>query len=227
MGHISHVFTEHLYDGGTNSVAHDQLFEIQDGRIARIEKAEPNAEYGDGVLRAKILAPGFTMASPDIFAGIIADGHHVHPLNIKMAYDLMGPERLILVSDAMQTLAGESKEFDLVENRIMLQNGKLVDTNGALAGAHLAMDRAVQYLVNILAVPISDAVKMASLAPAAALGLQAELGKIMPGYRASFTLLDQDFSAQGVVVDGVFFNTDGVLFDAPLMENYGGLGGHY
>ena len=170
---------------------------------------------------------GFIMTNTDMFAGIIADGRHVHPLNARMAYDLMGPDRLLLVSDAMQTLAGKSKEFHMAGNRITLQNGKLVDANGTLAGAHLAIDQAVQYVVNILGVPVSDAIKMASSAPAAALGLQAELGKIMPGYRASFTLLDQELSAQGVMVDGVFFETEGVSVESPLTEKYGGLGGHY
>ena len=35
---------------------------------------------------------GFVLNTPQIFAGIIVDGFHVHQGNVQMAYDLMGPD---------------------------------------------------------------------------------------------------------------------------------------
>ncbi|NRB17019.1 MAG: N-acetylglucosamine-6-phosphate deacetylase [Rhodobacteraceae bacterium] len=166
---------------------------------------------------------GAIINSPTAVAGIIADGHHVHWLNIKMAFDMMGPERLILVTDAMPTLAGQTKRFEIAGNKITLCDGRLVDKNGTLAGAHLAMDQAVQHMVNFLGIDTGDAIKMASAAPAGALGLAGELGKIKPGFRASFTLLDQGLNARGVVVDGHYYQTDELAVEPAEIEQSGGL----
>lgn len=151
---------------------------------------------------------GAILSSPKAVAGIIVDGHHVHRLNIKMAFEMMGPERLILVSDAMQTLEGLTEEFEISGNKITLQEGRLVDKNGTLAGAHLAMDQAVKNMVHMLGIDAADAIKMATHAPAKALGLDGELGGIKPGLRASFTMLDDELNACGVVVDGQYFKNN-------------------
>lgn len=170
---------------------------------------------------------GYVMNNPDIYAGIIADGHHVHALNINMAYRLMGPERLILVTDAMQTLAGESQGFSVAGNEIKLQDGRLVDAKGTLAGAHLAMDQAIKNAVNLVGIDVADALKMASTVPAAALALHAELGKIKPNYRASLTMLDENLTAEGVMVDGVFFKQTGMSEHTPQAKHTGGLHEHH
>lgn len=135
-------------------------------------------------------------------AGIIADGHHVHPQMLAMAARLMS-ERLFLVTDAMQTLAGEQTSFDLMGTMVGLEGGRLTGPNGTLAGAHLSMDEAVRNAVSFMGVSVAQALRMASGNAAKALGLQDELGQIAPGYRASITGLSNDLQAQSVIVDGL------------------------
>lgn len=149
---------------------------------------------------------GATMGSQNLYAGIIADGIHVHPTNLRLAAIAMG-ERLCLVTDAMQTLAGKKTSFDLSGKTIYLMNSKLSDKTGTLAGAHLAMDEAVRNTIKFAGVSEATALSMASSNPASALKLENELGLIRAGYRASLTILDKDLYAQGVMVDGQLFMT--------------------
>ncbi|CAN0598877.1 unnamed protein product, partial [Ectocarpus sp. 12 AP-2014] len=147
---------------------------------------------------------GCALMRPELFAGIIADGLHVDPQNLAMVAKLM-PERLCLVTDAMKTLAGTLTSFDLYGTTITLDDGRLTGPDGTLAGAHLAMDKAVRNAIALMEILPAQALQMASLNPAKALGLSGELGMIQPGYRASFTLLDDAFHATGTVVDGHAF----------------------
>lgn len=144
---------------------------------------------------------GAVLASPALFAGIIADGQHVAVENLRIAAQLM-PDRLCLVTDAMLTLASDTDQFTLNGQQILLRGGRLTNTAGTLAGAHIAMDESLRNMVAFTQLPLAAIFKMASLNPARALGLQHELGLIQPGYRASLTLLSADLKTTAVVVDG-------------------------
>lgn len=140
------------------------------------------------------------------FAGLIADGIHVHPANLALAYACAGPDRLCLVSDAMLTLGGTATEFSIGDKRIHLREGRLVDDQGTLGGAHLAMDEAVRNMIRMTDARPQDALAMASTTPARALGLEDELGFIRPGHRASFTICDADLKASATISDGVLLH---------------------
>lgn len=149
-------------------------------------------------------APGMvvrTLTHPRLFAGIIADGFHVHPLNLALAARMM-PNRLYLVTDAMRTFAGTVSEFDLMGTPVSLQDGRLTGPDGTLAGAHLGMDQAVRVMVEAAGVALETVIAMASATPARVMGLEAELGRVAPGYRAALTFLDAAGHARGVLVDG-------------------------
>lgn len=150
-------------------------------------------------------APGLVGAVLDserLFAGIIADSHHVAPSNLRLAARVM-PDRLCLVTDAMLTLGGTRTSFPLHGETIFLEDGRLTNAAGTLAGAHVAMDEAVRNMMTLAGVAPATALRMASGNPARALGLGGELGRIAPGYRADLTLLDADYRAAGVIVGGV------------------------
>jgi N-acetylglucosamine-6-phosphate deacetylase len=145
---------------------------------------------------------GSALADERLFAGIIADGHHVHPVNLRLAASALGPDRLCLVSDAMPTLGGALPGFSLADKQITLRDGRLTDADGTLAGAHLSMADAVANMVGIAGVSLAEALRQASTTPARALGLESELGQITPGMRAGLTLLDDQLHPRAVVVDG-------------------------
>lgn len=147
---------------------------------------------------------GSALMRSELSAGIIADGFHVQPQNLRLAARLMG-NRLCLVTDAMKTLAGTCDAFDLYGTPVRLREGALRGPDGRLAGAHLAMDEAVRNAIALMGISRSTAFCMASTNVAHALGLEDQLGKVALGYRASITLLDTRLNACGVVADGHWF----------------------
>jgi N-acetylglucosamine-6-phosphate deacetylase len=146
---------------------------------------------------------GAALTDERLSAGIIADGLHVHPLNLRLAAQTMG-DRLFLVTDAMPTLGAGIAGFDLGGVAVSLVDGRLLSPEGTLAGAHLAMDEAVRNMVVLAGVARAEALDMASGRPARVMGLAGELGQVAPGFRASLACLDEALGAVAVMVDGTF-----------------------
>lgn len=144
---------------------------------------------------------GAVMASDRLFAGIIADGHHVDWRTATVAVRAM-PGRLFLVTDAMLTLAGTRQGFELDGREITLDNGRLHDATGRLAGAHLDMAGGLRNIIARCGVGLAQALDMASGIPARALGCDPRLGKITQGGPVSLTCLSDDLSAPWVHVAG-------------------------
>ena len=133
---------------------------------------------------------GAALDSADAAAGIIIDALHVHPAAIRLAFAALGPQRLFLVSDAMPTVGQpDAAGFVLHGRPIRLQDGRLTDADGTLAGAHLAMADAVRIAVQQVGLDLSAALRMATATPAGVLGLH-DHGRIAPGARADLVALD-------------------------------------
>ncbi|EPX78272.1 N-acetylglucosamine-6-phosphate deacetylase [Litoreibacter arenae] len=151
---------------------------------------------------------GATLASKGLFAGIIADGHHVDWRNVATAARLL-PDRLCLVTDAMLTLAGQLTEFELHSETIELRGSRLTNKTGRLAGAHVSMIESVRNMLDYAYLGLPDALRLATANPARALGLEGEVGSVRPGYRASFTCLTQGFDVAAVITDGLLYHAPG------------------
>lgn len=133
-----------------------------------------------------------------LFAGIIADGYHVHWNNLSIAVKAI-PDRLCLVTDAMCTVAGTITEFDFFNEHIFLKDRRLSNSQGTLAGAHLAMDESIRNLIDHCAASPEEAVKMASWNPARSIGLGDRLGLVEENRSANLALFDEGFRSIGVI----------------------------
>ncbi|MEM1237416.1 MAG: N-acetylglucosamine-6-phosphate deacetylase [Pseudomonadota bacterium] len=144
---------------------------------------------------------GATLATQGVSAGIIADGVHVHPEVMKIAWKAKtGPGELFLVSDAMAVAGTDIEEFELGRRKIHRRNGELRLTDGTLAGADLAISTAVSVLANEVGVPLEDALGAATRAPAELCGLPSPL--LEAGTTPSNTLIriKPDLSAASPLV---------------------------
>jgi N-acetylglucosamine-6-phosphate deacetylase len=149
--------------------------------------------------------PGMVGAALDLadaFVGIIADGHHVHEANLRIALAAKRHDRFMLISDAMPPAAGGPDHFDLQGRRVTNANGCLRLDDGTLAGSVLTMDEAVRYVVNIVGVDLGDALAMASRVPATFLRRDNELGRIAPGHLASLVHLDDELLVCETWIEG-------------------------
>jgi N-acetylglucosamine-6-phosphate deacetylase len=136
------------------------------------------------------------------WCGIIVDLHHVAPAVLKIALAARGPDRMMLVTDAMPSVGSDLTSFDLLGQTVRRENGKLITADGTLAGSDLDMASAVRNAVRHLGVRREDALRMASLSPAGFLKFDHELGRIAPGYRANLVLLDEGLKAVATWIDG-------------------------
>lgn len=142
---------------------------------------------------------GAVLAAPSVSAGIIADGHHVHPETLRTALAAKrGPGRLYLVTDAMASVGMDGDSFVLNERIIYRRNGKLTLENGTLAGADIDMAASVRYAVRSLGVELEEALRMASLYPADVIG-DNRRGRIAKRSTAEFVHLDDDLTVRGVI----------------------------
>ncbi len=145
---------------------------------------------------------GAALEHTDSYCGIIVDGYHVHPATLKVAVAAKARGKMVLVTDAMPTVGAANKEFVLNGEVIRSENGRCATATGTLAGSDLDMLSAVRNSVEMLGLELSEAVRMASLYPAAMVGLDNELGLLKPGYKASMILVDDDLKLFNSWIDG-------------------------
>jgi len=146
---------------------------------------------------------GAALASPEAWCGLIADGHHVEPTAIRVALAAKRPGTLYLVSDAMPTAAGGPDTFKLQGREVVRSNGRLTLADGTLAGSDLTMSSALRYAVTVLGIDLAEALRMATVYPARALGLGGGAGRLVAGGSADWIALDSEFvvAAAGFAFD--------------------------
>ena len=107
----------------------------------------------------------------DAACGLIIDGHHVHPASLRLAFAAR-PRGLFLVSDAMPPVGAAMAGFALGEQWIEVRGGRCTTADGRLAGSALDMATAVRNAVQLVGIPLEEALRMASTCPADLLGEQ-------------------------------------------------------
>jgi len=118
-------------------------------------------------------APGLTGAAinSSVYCSFICDGFHVDDTMLGLAFRARPvPDRMVLISDAMSTIDGEDR-FELYGDTVNLVDGRLVNSQGSLAGAHTTMAWSLARLVNQLNIPLEQALRMAITNPAQLMGL--------------------------------------------------------
>lgn len=146
-------------------------------------------------------AVGAVLADDRVRAGIIADGVHVHEGALRVAYRQKGPGGLALVTDAMEAAGMPPGEYELSGRKVRLEDGAVRLPDGTLAGSALTMDVAVRNAVEILRIPLHDAVRMATETPAEVLGMRRK-GRVSPGADADLVVLGPGGTVETTIVGG-------------------------
>jgi N-acetylglucosamine-6-phosphate deacetylase len=135
--------------------------------------------------------PGLTGAAlenDEVYTPIILDGVHCAYGAARLAYKLK-KDKLILTSDAL-FLGRKKTEFSWGSFKAALVDGFYRNEDGHLAGATISMAEAVRNAHIHLGVPVAEAIKMATSRVAAAIAMEHRIGRIAPGFPASFVLFD-------------------------------------
>lgn len=150
-------------------------------------------------------APGMVGAAlddADAWCGVIVDGHHVDPASLRIALKAKPRGKVLLVTDAMPPVGAADPAYVLNGETIVARDGICQTANGTLAGSALSMIDAVRNAVAMLGVTLEEAARMASTYPADFLGLAATHGRVAPGYRADFTVVDRDLRVTETWIGG-------------------------
>jgi N-acetylglucosamine-6-phosphate deacetylase len=155
---------------------------------------------------------GFTHRQPGVFgavltsdavtAELIADTVHVHPGAMKVLLRCLGTDRVVLITDAMSAAGLGDGRYDLVGSTVVVRDGRATLLDGTLAGSTVALRECVRNLNQRAGVPLPEAVRMASLNPARAMGLAGRLGTISTGKDASLIVADEDMAVWLTMVKG-------------------------
>jgi N-acetylglucosamine-6-phosphate deacetylase len=146
---------------------------------------------------------GAALEDADSWCGIIVDGHHVHPASLRVAIAAKPRGKMLLVTDAMPPVGADRSDFVLNGETITAKDGICQTAQGVLAGSALDMAAAVRNAVQLLGLPLDEAVRMASTYPAEFLGLGASHGRIAAGYQADLAVLDDDYRVLQSWIGGV------------------------
>lgn len=149
-------------------------------------------------------APGVTGAciNSTAYAGIICDGIHVADEMVGLAIRARPvPGRMVLVSDAMSTVGG-SNHFRLYGQDVWLRDGRLVNAEGSLAGAHVTMAEGLRRLITVVGTSPETALDMASAAPARLLG-RPDLASPEQRDLADLLVLDADWTVTGTLAEAL------------------------
>ena len=134
---------------------------------------------------------GFALAERELTAGIIADGIHVDPVLVAVAWAAKGMSRLVLVSDAVAAHGLGPGRHRLGDREVIADETTVRTGDGVLAGASLSLDAAVRNLIAFTGCGAEKALGAATATPAAILN-RSDLGVLMPGAWADLALFDDE-----------------------------------
>jgi len=141
------------------------------------------------------------------WCGMICDGHHICDTTLKVSIKAKArDDRLFIVSDAMSTVGGPNS-FMLYGEEIFVEGGRLINRQGALAGAHTTMASSVRHLVERINLAPEQALAMATSIPAALMSSQDKIGHLKEGAAADILLLQADWSVAHIISRGQFLPT--------------------
>jgi N-acetylglucosamine-6-phosphate deacetylase len=143
---------------------------------------------------------GAVLTDDRVICEAIADGIHLAPPILNMMLKLKGPDRIALISDSVELNGLPEGQYQFGGRTITVGAGAIRLEDGRLAGSCLSLDMAVRNMVALAGASLPQAVRMASLVPARALGLQDDRGSIAVGKAADLILFDGNISVKEVFI---------------------------
>lgn len=145
---------------------------------------------------------GAVLASDDVTTELVPDGYHVHPGAMKVLFRCVGADRIVLVSDAIVGSGVKDGKYKLVGHTLIVEDGETRLEDGTIAGSTTPFNRCVAIMNKEVGAPLQQAIQMATLNPARAMGFADRLGSVEAGKDASLIVIDKDVNIFLVMVRG-------------------------
>jgi N-acetylglucosamine-6-phosphate deacetylase len=141
---------------------------------------------------------GAVLDSHSVHAGIIVDGYHVDYASISLVKEIK-KDKLYIVTDAVTPMGTDMEQFQFADQTIYVRDGKCENKDGTLAGANIDMMTSVANAVSHANISLCEALRMASLYPAEAIGKSNIIGRIAKQYVANLTIFDRDYKTVATI----------------------------
>ncbi|HEY1984573.1 MAG TPA: N-acetylglucosamine-6-phosphate deacetylase [Terracidiphilus sp.] len=145
---------------------------------------------------------GTVLTNDSLYAELICDGIHTAPEMVRLWWKAKGPERAILVTDAMSAAGMPDGEYHLGGFAVQVANGRAM-ANSVLSGSVLTLDRALQNFVEMTGATVDQGLRLLTANPAAMTGFSDRAGALKVGGPANFVAVDAAGKLVGSVVGGV------------------------
>jgi N-acetylglucosamine-6-phosphate deacetylase len=141
---------------------------------------------------------GIAESLPRPYFGIIADGIHLHPTSIKIAFNAH-PEGFILVTDAMHLVGLPDGVYDWGNGERIVKRGSqlLLEGTDKIAGSSITLIECVSNFLNFSGASVPQALKAVTATPAAMLGLQGVKGSLESDADADLVVLEEEVDGGG------------------------------
>jgi N-acetylglucosamine-6-phosphate deacetylase len=149
--------------------------------------------------------PGLAAAAlneRELIAEVIADGHHLAPETVRLAFRAKGADGVCLITDATAAVGRPEGVHTLGSHTVIVRGDLCLLADGTIAGSLLTMNRAAANAVAFSGCSLADAIKMATLVPAAIAGCADRKGSLDPGKDADLVLLRPDFTVAATMIGG-------------------------
>jgi N-acetylglucosamine-6-phosphate deacetylase len=144
---------------------------------------------------------GAVLTNEGLFAELICDGIHTRPEIVQLWWKSKGPERGILITDAMSAAGMPDGEYQLGGFSAQVKDGRAM-ARGVLAGSVLTLDRALANFVAFTGASVQQALRLLSANPAAMTGLTHRAGAITVGKSANLVAIDAEGKLIASLVGG-------------------------
>ena len=148
--------------------------------------------------------PGVIPAAAEnanVRAEIICDGLHIHPATVRLAFNMFGADRMIIISDALRCCGMPDGEYELGGQQVFLAGGIAKLADGTIAGSATNLFECMRRAMTF-GIPEEDAIRASSYNPACSLGAQDKIGSIEEGKYADFIVCNSDYSEKTVYMGG-------------------------
>lgn len=142
------------------------------------------------------------LLNPAIELELIADGVHVHPAILEMAFRLKPRNKVTLISDGTRSVGMPDGDYELGGLMTTVQKGIARLADGTIAGSAYPLLQGLRTMVRDMKRTLPEAVRFAALNPARSLGVADRLGSLEPGKEATFVRLNADLMVKQVWVRG-------------------------
>jgi N-acetylglucosamine-6-phosphate deacetylase len=144
---------------------------------------------------------GTVLTSDALYAELICDGIHTAPEMVQLWWRTKGPDRAILVTDAMSATGMPDGEYQLGGFAVQVANGRAM-ARGVLAGSVLTLDRALANFIRFTGATVDQGLHLLTANPAAMTGQGDIAGSLGVGMPANLVAVDMFGHLAGSMVGG-------------------------